>query len=113
MAEQYESNKFTNLQNWWRVCLTNGYIFPFRKSEDWVMVNITKRNLYETYNKMCIGEMYGSIMFWKYFGKLVNYTSTSGLTVSLPSLDMCRDIDSEYDFAAYENAFTPRMVMVQ
>jgi hypothetical protein len=104
--------KYDMLRNWWRVCLTNGYIFPDRKNENWMMTDFSKKELYNTYNKMCINESYGSIVFWKYFTQLSGCVSKSPLFISLPTIEECRSMDSDYNFETFENAFTPTHTLV-
>ena len=78
-----------SVKNWWMVCLNKEWVV--NRLDKWTNdLTLHKTDMYNAYNKSCVGESLGIMMFWCHMNKLVKYVSETSTHVELPRMIICR-----------------------
>lgn len=114
-------NEITSVANWWQVFLSH------QDEQTWTATH-DKSEIYRLYQKQCVGQRAGTLLFWRTMAQMMNlsypessfefpqkevqfegesYPDETGHSVTFPSLSVCTERSKRYNLDRERSAFLP------
>ena len=114
-SERSTTSVSDSVLNWWNVCLANHRVSLEYSSNDWDVetLELSKKYLYNYYNRASVGESVGVLSFWSQFKQLVPVVSETHEFVTIGTYSQCVNNNSNYNPNEQSNTFQPRLELNQ